>query len=108
MGFDTSLTDLMPDTVTVKTLAGLSADGYGTPTWSTGTTLTARVSGKQQRVRTFEGTEELATTVVWVKTTSTYGPSSQWTLPGSVTPTLLNVEHYDDTGGLHHMKLFFG
>jgi len=98
----------MPDTITVKTIASLSTDGYGREVYSSGTSLRARVIGKQQRVRTFDGTEELSHTVCWVKSTTTYGVTAQWTLPDGTTPPLLTSEHYDDTGGLNHLKLFFG
>jgi hypothetical protein len=108
MGFAADLAELMPDTVTIKALSGLSTDGYGTATYTTGTAYTARVVRKQQLVKTFEGIEELATTVVWVASTSTLTSSSQFTLPDGTSPTLLALETYSDEDGITHSKAFFG
>ena len=102
----------MPHTVTHKSLSSFTTDGYATPVLTTGSSYTARVVGKQQLVKTFQGTEELATTIVYVKTSSTFGASDQITLwPGTTratTPELLAAEAYPDEDGLHHMKLMFG
>lgn len=106
--FSSGLLDLMPDQVTVQTLTGVSTDGYGTETYSTGTTYSARVVRKQTLVRTFEGTEELATTVVWLQSTSTYSPTDRFTLPDGSTPVLMATEAYPDEVGLDHVKLMFG
>jgi hypothetical protein len=103
-----TLTGLMPDTITVAALTGLSTDGYGTPTYSTAVSYPARVVGKQTLVRTFEGTEELATTVAWVASTSTFGPTDRYTLPDGSTPVLLAVEAYPNETGIDHVKLMFG
>lgn len=111
MAWSTEFDDLLPDTVTVKTVTGVSTDGYGVPTYSTGQDYSARVVRKQELVRTFEGTEELATTVAWVNSTSTdqFTPSAEVTLPDGSTPPLMGVEAYpDEDGSAHHIKLMFG
>lgn len=110
MSWSTAFNDLMPDTVTVKTVTGVSTDGYGTPTYSTAKSYSARVVRKQELVRTFEGTEELATTIAWVNSTSTsqFTPSAEVTLPSGETPPLMNVEAYPDEDGIHHIRLAFG
>ena len=108
MVWSTDLDALMPHTITHKSLSSFSTDGYATEVWSTGISYTARVVGKQTLVKTFEGTEELATTVVYVKTSSTFGASDQITLPDGSTPPLLAAETYPDETGHHHAKLMFG
>lgn len=108
MAWSTAFEALMPDTVTVKTLSGLSTDGRGTPTYGTASTYTARVSRMQQLVRTFEGTEEVAHTVVWIKSTSTFAAASQITLPDGTTPNLLSLSAIPDQDGIHHLKAWFG
>lgn len=109
MGFSTKFEALMPHTVVISTLVGLSTDGYATATYTTGSTHIARVRGTHEQVRNFEGTEELARSVAWIKSTSTFNPSQTLiTLPNSETPgTLLNIEAYPDQDGLHHLKAFF-
>ena len=108
MSWSTELDALMPHTITVGALASFSTDGYGTPTFGAASSYTARVVGKQTLVDTFRGTEELAKTVVYVKATSTFGPSDQITLPDGTTPELLAVEAFPDEDGAHHTKLMFG
>jgi hypothetical protein len=108
MAWSTELDALMPHTITVAGLASFTTAGYGTPAFGSASTYTARVVGKQILVDTFRGTEELTKTVVWVKATSTFGPSDQITLPDGTTPELLAVETYPDEDGSHHQKLMFG
>ena len=108
MGFDDALLDLMPDTLTVQALKGVSTDGYGTATYSTATkSYRCRVVEKQTLITTFEGVEQVARTVVWVKSTSTFGPSDKVTLPDGTTPRPLSVEDYRDEVGAHHQKVYF-
>jgi len=108
MVWSTELDALMPHTITVGGLSAFSTDGYGTPTYAAASTYTARVVGKQTLVDTFRGTEELTKTIVYVKSSSTFGPSDQITLPDGSTPELLAVEAYPDEDGAHHSKLMFG
>lgn len=108
MVWSTELDDLMPHTITVAGLASFSTDGYATEVFSTAVSYTSRVVGKQQLVKSFQGIEELSKTVVWVKSSSTFGPSDKITLPDGSTPELLAVEAYPDEDGTHHTKLMFG
>ena len=107
MAWSTAFEKLMPATVQVASLAGLSTDGYGTPTYGSASTYKARVVGKQHLVRTFAGVEETARTMVWVASTSTFAPSARFTLPDGTTPELLAVTAVPDSDGIHHVKLSF-
>lgn len=109
MGFDDALLDLMPDTLTVRALKGVSTDGYGTASYSTASkSYRCRVVEKQTIVSSFQGEEQVARTVVWVKSTSTFGPWDKVTLPDGTSPPLLAVEDYRDEVGHHHQKLLMG
>lgn len=99
----------MPDTVTVASLTGFSTDGYATPGFSTSaTSYRARVVREQRLIRSLEGREEMATTTVWVASTSTFGPVDKVTLPDGSSPPLLAVETFSDEYGVTHSKLAFG
>lgn len=109
MAWTDALLGLMSTSVTVNTLSGFSTDGYGIVSYSTGgATYKARVVSQQTMVRSFEGAEELATTVAWVASTSTFGPADQVTLPDGSAPPLLAVETFRDEDGVTHSKLMFG
>jgi|GEM_PF-4667130 len=109
MSFDIGLLDLMPSTLKVNGLKGVSTDGYGTATWSTTTgSYRCRIVEKQSLVHTFDGDEQIARTVAWVYSTSTFGPWDKITLPDASSPRLLAVEEYGDEDGHHHSRLYFG
>jgi len=107
VSWSTKFEALMPDTVTVSTLSGLSTDGYGTATFGSATTYKARVVREQTLVRTLQGTEEMADTTVYIASTSTFAASALITLPGSLTPPLLALEAFPDKDGIHHLKARF-
>ena len=110
MAWDTEFETLMVDTVEVTPFKSYSTDGYGSPVWGTATTYQARVVREQKLVRTFEGTEELATITAWLKSTSTFGPLARYRLPSSTGAGLLNlmaVDAYPDQDGPHHVRLRF-
>jgi len=107
MAWSTEFEELMPTNVTVSALSGLSTDGYGTATFTTGTSYKARVLGKQHLVRSFAGVEETAKTKVWISSTSTFAPSVQVTLPDGTTPELLALEAVPDQDGVHHTMASF-
>ena len=108
MAFDDALLDLMPDTLKVNALVGSDTGGYGIPAYSSSTqSYRCRVVEKQSLVTTFEGTEQVARTVVWVKSTTTFGPWDKVTLPDGTSPQLLAVEDYRDETGHHHQVLRF-
>ena len=108
--FDPAFLTVMTQTLTVNRLSGVSTDGYGRPAYSTAAlSRYCRVTEKQHLVRSFEGEQEVATTVAWVRSTSTFSPSDKITLPDGTTPRLLAVEEYrDQAGAMHHVKLSFG
>ena len=109
MTFTDPLVVLMPDTVTQAAWNGMSTDGYATPTYSTAvTSYSARVVTEQRLVRTFDGTEELATTTVWLASTSTFSALDQFTLPDGTAPVFLSLETFRDETGITHSKLGFG
>jgi hypothetical protein len=107
--FDPALLAVMTQTLTVNRLSGVSTDGYGRPAYSTArSSYACRVTGKQHLVRNLEGEQEVADTIAWVRSTSTFGPSDRITLPDGSTPKLLALEAYrDETGALHHLSLHF-
>lgn len=108
MSWSTGLAALMPDTVVIQGLSSFSTDGYLTPVYGPASTHRARVVRKNTLVRTFAGTEELATTVAWVLTTSTFDPSSRVRVNGSTLGPLMAAETYPDEVGRDHLKLFWG
>jgi uncharacterized protein YfaQ (DUF2300 family) len=108
VSWSTEFEALMPHTVQVGGLASISTDGYGTPVYSTGTAYPARVKGAADLVTDFTGTEQIATTVAWIASTSTFAPDSQITLPDGTTPLLLQLEAVPDEDGTHHVKAWFG
>jgi hypothetical protein len=108
MSWSTDFEELLPQGVTVKGLSSISTDGYGTPVYSAGTTYKARISGAQEVVTDFTGNEQVASHVVWVASTSTFGPDAQFVLSNGDTPVLLKTAAIPDEDGIHHVKLWFG
>lgn len=109
MAWTDPLLEMMTETVTRAAWVGMSTDGYAIETYSTDVaTYAARIVDEQRLVRSFDGTEELATTTVWVASTSTFSALDLWTLPGGATPNLLSAETYRDEDGVTHSKLGFG
>ena len=109
MALTDDLLDLMPSTCVYAAFQGLSTDGYAIPTYSTAAaSYRCRVVNEQRLVRSFDGVEELATTTVWIASTSTFSPLGRFTLPDGSTPGLLAVETYRDEDGVTHSKLGFG
>lgn len=112
MAYSTDFDELLPDRVKIRSLASVSTDGYGVPVWALSTaTYKARVTLKQQEVRSFDGVDEVATTVAWVATTSTFGPSSQLvrsTATGTPLGDVLAIEAPGDQDGRHHIKVMLG
>ena len=108
MAYTDPLADLFSTSVSHAAWTGMSTDGYATATYSTSvSTLSARVVTEQRLVRTFDGTEQLATTTVWVASTSTFSANDQFTVD-SDTPVLLSIETFRDENGVTHSKLGFG
>ena len=108
MAYTDDLAGLFSTSISHAAWSGMSTDGYATPTYSTSVaTLQARVVTEQRLVRSFDGVEELATTTVWVASTSTFSASDQFTVHGE-TPVLLSIETVRDENGVTHSKLGFG
>jgi hypothetical protein len=110
MSWSTALVDLMPNTLLVRPFVGVSTDGYARPVYSTALqSYRARVVRKNTLVRTFEGTEELASWVAWVLSTSTFDPSSKVSLSPStvVIGPIMAAEQYPDENGRDHLKLLW-
>lgn len=110
MGFDAAFGALMPHTVTVSSITGVSTDGHGTPTYGTGTAYTALVQDKQQEVITVAGHTAVSRSIAWIKSTSTFDVSDRFELsvsPGEY-PAVLVVANMYDQDGLHHVKVWFG
>ena len=108
MAYTTPLAALFSTSVSHASWSGMSTDGYANPTYSTDvTTYAARIVTGQRLVRNFDGIEELATTNVWVQSTSTFSASDRFTVDGE-TPVLLSIETYRDENGVTHSKLGFG
>ena len=112
MAWDAQFEDLMPDGVSVLPIASFSTDGYGTLVAGTASTYMARILRKQTLVRTFAGTEEVASTTVWIASTSTanFGPDSLIRSAGSTSEIgpLMALEAVPDEDGVHHIKAHFG
>lgn len=109
MSFDNKLTALMTSTMTVRTLTGVFSSGYFQPTYSTAVkTWRCRAVRTQELVKTVAGTEEVATTVAWIKSTSTFSASDKVTISGSTIGPLLRVDHFSDEDGHHHSKAWWG
>ena len=109
MAFDPALAALMTSTMVVRSLSGVFSSGYFTPSYSTATkTWACRMTRTQKLVRTVAGTEEMATSVAWVRSTSTFGASDKITVDGSTMGPLLSVDHFYDEDGLHHSRLYWG
>ena len=107
--YTTPLLGMFSTTVTHAVWSGMSTDGYATPTYSaSASTFQARIVTEQRMVRTFDGEEQLATTTVWVASTSTFSALDQFTLPDATTPELLSLETFRDEDGVTHTKLAFG
>lgn len=108
MAYTDPLASLFSTSVTHAAWSGMSTDGYATPTYTTAVTvIPARIVTGQRLVRTFDGTEDLAITTVWVASTSTFSAMDQFTVAGE-TPVLLSIETFRDEDGVTHSKLGFG
>ena len=109
MAFDDALLDLMPDTVSVAALASFSTDGYGEPVYSTSAvSYRCRYVSKQVEVTSFDGSEEVANTVIWCKSSSTFHPSDKLSIGGVQLGPVLRVEQSRDEDGHHHSRIFCG
>jgi len=110
VSFNDALLDLMPSTLHVDPITGVSTDGYATAVYTTSATenYRCRVVTKQELVTDLFGEQQVSNTVVWLKATSTFSASDQFSVGGSTLGPVLRVEHYPDDDGQHHSKIWFG
>lgn len=109
MSFDQKLVALMTSTMKVYALSGVLSSGYFQPSYSTSVkTWRCRIVRTQEPVKTVAGTEEIATSIAWVRSTSTFGVSDKITIGGSTIGPLLRVDHYSDEDGHHSSKVWWG
>ena len=109
MAWVDAFADEFSTTITRTAWTGFSTDGYATPTYSTsGSTFVAREVGMHRLVRSFDGTEELSTTTVWVASTGVFNALDKFTLANGDVPSLLSIETLRDEVGVTHSKLGFG
>lgn len=113
----TDYLDCMPQTVTLAAKSG--RDGYGAPSYASGTDYRARVVYKDKLIRRQEDGEvqEIAARGhVWFgpptsDLTDTTPPivnvGDKITLPDSTAPPVILVEQFPDEDGLHHVKAYF-
>lgn len=99
--------DLMNATVTVEPFS--SRGDYGDPTYGTAVSYSARVSYRQVRVRSRDGTESVARGAVWLRSSVAVDERDRLTLPDGSAPPILAVDRPGDADGSpHHTKVFFG
>lgn len=97
--------DMMPDKVTHYPFTG--RDGYGKPSYSSGTEYYARVVEKNTLVRGFDGSEVVAKGMIWLGGLPSIAPEDRITLESGDNITILSIEKYPDENGLHHIKVFY-
>lgn len=96
----------MPATITREPFTGRNP--YGEPTYGTGAQHRARVEGKQQLVRTAGGQEKMSETLCYVAGPVTITVEDRITLPDATQPPILTVASVtDETGAVHHAKVWF-
>lgn len=100
----------MPHSVTIAAVS--TRNGYGEPTYGSGTSYTARVVKKQSKVRSFTGEETVAQGTIWIKGTPGLTPQHQITVPSgffaSTTPPLIGCEQIVDETGVIGERAFIG
>lgn len=102
MSFTDTFADLMHDQVVICPYLG--QDGYGQPTYGDPVTYPARVTGRLQRIATFQGEEKVSTTEILLLNSPGIDPRSQITLPAGFLPQqppiLATLRQKDDLGEL--------
>jgi len=103
---ETAFLDLMPHTITVEPF--LSRGEYGEPGYGAPTTHRALVTQRQKLVRSSDGRELLAQTVVNIAGPVTIGSQDRITLPDNTMPPVLAVQSFaDETGSVHSVEVAF-
>lgn len=112
MSFEsTDFREMMPHTITVKTLASKNSDG--SPVYSTSaSTYRARVVQTSKQVRDMRGNVVMAAQLAYIASTAALSANSRFQLPagtgGSTTPPVLRVDNFPDDDGVHHHRVWFG
>lgn len=108
MSFERDFLSMMPDTITVSTVATLGVGGAAT--FSTASTsFRCRVVPKNLFVHDSRGQGAAVAYEVWVASTSAkLAPSSKYTLPDGSTPPVVTVDRFPDQQGGHHVRLRLG
>lgn len=112
------LQDLYPDEITIERLEGRAVDG--TPTYGDSLVVSARVSGKIQRVMGTDGNEHVTTVIAWLAGVNNVSTQDRYTLPPRFSRNRLDpdnlqsrqfkaiaVEQVSDENGPHHEKVYF-
>jgi hypothetical protein len=99
--------ELMPQTITVSTVATLGVGGA--PTFSTAaTSYRARVVNVNRFVADTRGNSAAVAYEAWIASTGILAKDSKYTLPDGSTPPVVRVEVPPDQDGHHHVKILFG
>ena len=109
MSFNDALLDLMPSTLHVDPMSSLSTDGYGTFVFTTSTaSYRCRHVIKQTEVTNLQGEQEVANSVLYIKSASTFAVSDKLSIGGVELGPVIRVEQYPDEDGHHHTQCFLG
>jgi len=107
MAFESDFDDMLVDTVVYNATGSINA--YGKHTHATAnSSYPARITYKQKLVKAADGTEKISTVSALLNCTAALSINGKFTLPdGSAGPNL-NIERISDTGGQHHVVVYFG
>jgi hypothetical protein len=101
------LLSLLTQTVQHAALSG--RDAYGQPLYAAASGYAARIVGTHRRLRDAAGSEKVARHVAYVAMSGTIGPEDRVALPDGSTPPVLQVDQFpDETGAVHHTRVWFG
>lgn len=106
--------DLMPDTITIEEVTGVTGTGYNKRVFGAGTTYQVRIRHKLERIINLEGHISWAKHKVWIAPLKSDGSfpaldeRSRVTFPDGTQPQMLAIEHIDDEDGIHHAVMWFG
>ncbi len=99
----------MPSTLHVDPVSGLSTDGYGTFVFTTSTVeYRCRHVIKQVAVTNLQGEQEVANSILYIKSASTFAVSDKLSIGGVELGPVIRVEQYPDQDGHHHSKVYLG
>jgi len=105
MSFIDDLSELFTDTATHAVLS--TRDGFGKPTYGSGTAYSGRLVTKNKLVRDQQGDDVVSTAHFWFQGAPDVGPDDQITLSDGATPPIISVERFQDDVGTSHTKVYF-